>query len=174
MTALNDKTQAPTKGDSAGLIAEARIVQGSEHVTIKGAQAFIDLLATALEAAEARAVEAERERDKARRVVSEIDSALCEFTNGCSDDFTPVSQWDAEAKKNFERLCKAYNDWHENHDIDANNFWRERAETAERQLAAAREVVRQCACECVDLSECPDGLNCAGWIAKTTIEDGAR
>ena len=43
------------------------------------------------------------------------------------------------------------------------------AESAERQLAAARETIKQCACDCADEPDCPLKFNCLGWIAKTYL-----
>jgi hypothetical protein len=54
-----------------------------------------------------------------RDALREIDEALCNYVNGCSDPFTPVSQWDDESERNFERLVDAYRSWHERRDIAA-------------------------------------------------------
>lgn len=44
-----------------------------------------------------------------------------------------------------------------------------RLAAAEAELAKMREALGQCACDCADLSDCPDGLSCAGWIAKDAL-----
>ena len=58
------------------------------------------------------------ENAQLRAVISAIDAALCNYLNGCSDPYTPVSKWDDESRTNFRRLCAAYNAWHNTHDID--------------------------------------------------------
>ena len=59
-------TPAPTKGESAELIAEARAVLFQEHGEASEFSVFARLT-TALEAAEARAVEAERALDESQK-----------------------------------------------------------------------------------------------------------
>ena len=39
-----------------------------------------------------------------------LSGAICNYVNGCSDPYEPVSKWDAESERNFEALCRAYND----------------------------------------------------------------
>lgn len=45
--------------------------------------------------------------------VNEMDTALCNYINGCGDDYEPVSEWDQESEDNFRDLTAAYNRWHE-------------------------------------------------------------
>jgi hypothetical protein len=40
----------------------------------------------------------------------ELNKALWSFCNGAGDEWTP-SKWAEETTRNFERLCKAYNEW---------------------------------------------------------------
>jgi len=41
----------------------------------------------------------------------ELNKALCNFCNAADDEWTP-SKWAEETRRNFVRLCKAYNDWY--------------------------------------------------------------
>lgn len=46
------------------------------------------------------------------KIIDGIHGALCNYINGCSDPYTPVSQWDEESERAFVGLAKAYNDWY--------------------------------------------------------------
>ncbi len=40
--------------------------------------------------------------------INKLDSALCNFLNGASDEYDP-RLWIPETKRNFEKLCDVYN-----------------------------------------------------------------
>lgn len=55
--------------------------------------------------------------DDRESVIRNIDGALCNYLNQCSDDFEPVELWNEYQHNAFMELCEAYNTWHKDHEI---------------------------------------------------------
>lgn len=159
--------------EHAGLVERLRAEGGLPPYYTPPASAL--KAADAIEALEARAV-------KAEAVIVEISAALCNYLNGCADDFQPVSLWDAESWNNVKRLSDAYNVWHKNNPIiasiasdtyqrlrDAEHADVEDIETravkAEQKLDEARALLREAKERCGDLV--------AGMSARSDGDDDA-
>jgi hypothetical protein len=91
--------------------------------------------------------------ERLRRYGREVDTLADEAANAL----------EAQAARNAE-CAHLVNFW-----IEQDKATTKRAEAAEARAEAMGRALRGCACECTDLSDCPDGLQCAGWIAKTEV-----
>ncbi len=79
----------------------------------------------------------ESQKDDLEAVVDEMDGGLCNYLNQVGDEFEPPSQWDEYCRRDYERLCEAYNRWHVNNrqigDISMQAYLREQ-ENLRRQV----------------------------------------
>lgn len=127
-----------TKAVCAGMEAAAKIADEEAN----SGRAYPTLIT-------AQAAEIEMLRD----CIADIDRALCNYTNGCSDPFEPVSKWDDESQRSFAELVAAYNNWYSANKrsiepASSNSYQRlKRAEAAEARcdrLKAALEPFALC------------------------------
>jgi hypothetical protein len=108
--------------------------------------------------------------EEARRLANEADFAgvpkVGDTFRKAADALEVQAARIAEAEETITKLFRACEDANRAyaHEVAVRLAAEARAETMERAL-------RECACECDDLSDCPDGLQCAGWIAKTALKD---